>query len=120
MKNNKKAQVITGEYVLVLFILLGIMTAMTIYLRRGIQARIYDARHAAIEVVQDSTQGYLTSNLYHEYEPYYTESETNMMVETEDASEIFPKGWGEDIWKNIVVETNTQSVTETKPPKDAD
>src|SRR3989338_9576767 len=66
-----KAQAVMGEYVLVFFLAIGMATAMTIYFKRGVQARIFDARNAMLNIVVNRTAGYYTGNIQIGYEPYY-------------------------------------------------
>ena len=52
------------------------VTAMTIYFKRGVQARIHDARNAMLNIVVNRTAGYYTGNIQIGYEPYYASTES--------------------------------------------
>ncbi|HBR15931.1 MAG TPA: hypothetical protein DD723_10425 [Candidatus Omnitrophica bacterium] len=112
---NKKAQVVMGEYLLVFFLVVGMMTAMTIYFRRSIQARTRDARNYMIDTVKERTQGYYDGNFYYEYEPYYLSTDSGVERTSSTQSELGEGG----VFKQTIDETlsvNTKS--ETAPPKD--
>lgn len=67
---SNKAQII-GEYALTLFLVVGVLTAMTVYIRRVLQARIFDERKYMMNVVQSAPH---IGKLKLEYEPYYVQS----------------------------------------------
>ena len=71
IKTNK-GQAVMGEYVLTFFLVIGVMTAMTIFLKRAVQARIRDSRQYMDTVVLSETAGvYVARNYQQQYEPYY-------------------------------------------------
>ena len=42
---TRKGQAIMGEYMLVIFVAVGTIVAMTVYFKRAWQARVFDARN---------------------------------------------------------------------------
>ena len=73
LKDNK-AQAVMGEYVLTFFLVIGVMSAMTIYLKRALQGQIYSARDEMANMVATRASGQYTGRLYVGYEPYYLNS----------------------------------------------
>lgn len=120
LKTNK-AQVVMGEYVLVFFLAAGMVTAMTIYFKRAVQARIYNARNSMINTVANLAGDYYDNIfLQREYEPYYI-STASMVMRYENAEINLLPGGSTGIFRKTIDETTavlTQS--ETAPPKDAD
>jgi hypothetical protein len=68
---NKRAQAVMGEYVVVIFLVIAVISTMTIFFKRAVQARIHDARDYMVSEVRERTRGEFDGNLYKEYEPYY-------------------------------------------------
>ena len=74
---NKKGQSVFSEYVMIFFVAIACLIAMTAFVRRSIQARIHDANNFMINAVANSqvcdanclmaTGGKISP----EYEPYY-------------------------------------------------
>ena len=56
LKTNK-AQAVIGEYVLVFFLAIGMVTAMTIYFKRAVQARIHGARDVMLDIFRKTLDG---------------------------------------------------------------
>lgn len=117
---NKKGQAIASEYTLVIFIVIGMVSAMTVYFRRAVQAKIYAARNMTVNYVLNATNQEFAGNLYVEYEPYYGSMES----ETERSSEIFQKlktdgGAGKSRTK-MSSSSNAWADSETLPPREAD
>ena len=116
---NKNAQVMVSEYVLVLFIIMAAMASMTIYFRRAVQAKIWDARVAMVNMVAAQSQGYYKGRLQVEYEPYYTNTDKVVSQDAAETTRLIPTLWGEEYIKQFEEYTNVQTVSETAPPKDA-
>jgi hypothetical protein len=118
---NQRAQIIAGEYVVIIFIVVAMMTAMGTYVKRALQGRIRDARKYMVQTVWDRTvtdEGRLYNGpLWRGYEPYYVD--TNSAVRREDftRSMLLPGGASQKEYKGgMTVFTNS----ETAPPRDAD
>lgn len=65
-----------AEYLLVFFLAIGMITAMTIYFRRAVQGRIHDVRDYVWSDIYNRLGGNYYGNLYKEYEPYYTNTQS--------------------------------------------
>lgn len=72
---NNKAQATVGEYVLVFFVVVGVITGMSIFVRRAIQGRIRDAQDTMYRTIEgEVTNTFGLGNglrFRREYEPYY-------------------------------------------------
>ena len=74
---NKKGQSIMSEYVMIFFMVIAAVAAMTVYVQRGFEARIHDARNYMIDSVINSSacdancMQAAGGNIFYEYEPYY-------------------------------------------------
>ena len=122
---NKKAQVNVAEYTILIVIVVSMVTAMSVYFRRTVQARIREARIYMYQTAHNETKGLVIGNFTHnghfriEYEPYY--QNTTSFIGTDDtitrslrqgaSSGIF--GYSPDTSLTIV----TNSII--APPKDA-
>ena len=120
---NKKAQAIFGEYVLVIFIVIGVMTSMSVYFRRVIQARIHDARSYMIRDVKARAGGYYAdgeANLYVEYEPYYANTASEIRAVQSDIETLVPGASTGKYTKTYSEIKRAQTISTTAPPKEAD
>ena len=116
-----KAQVIS-EYAILFFLVIAVLTAMTGYLRRVLQARIWDARNTMLNTLANvyySDPGNPTSyNMTYEYEPYYTETSstnTNDSVSTERLSAGGTTGvFNKDFTTTITGQTLSQQLPPAK------
>jgi len=115
---NKRAQTISSEYVLVLFLVIGSITAMTMYFKRVVQAQIRDAGNYAVTEVKARTQGYYTGNVYYKYEPYYTRTDSNI-VRRADIETRLEEGGATGIFHKVIDETTAVwTASQTAAPKD--
>ena len=64
---RRKEGQISGEYVLLISLISLAITAMTVYVRRTLQARMYDADRYMITTAASA----LGNSVLYEYEPYY-------------------------------------------------
>ena len=109
------------EYGLLFFLVVGMITTMTIYFKRSMQARIRDARVYMFKSVQNRTAGYYSGNLYVEYEPYY--ANTTSTVDRGGSENVYlvpTPGLSSGIFRKVFSDTiivNTRS--ETAPPVNA-
>lgn len=122
---NQKAQMIANEYVIVFFVVLAIIAAMSTYFRRAIQSRVRGAykvmEYTAYARINSSTavnaSRYSGSSHHAQYEPYYTESISDI-TRAGDTNQFAVAG---NILKKTIDDTTTSdSVTITAPPIDAD
>jgi hypothetical protein len=100
-KNSRRGQMVAAEYVVVIFIVLGAIAIMTVYMKRTIQARAHDAQRMALK----SAAVGLNKSVLVEYEPYYVNQYTMTDQDVVDNTRIVPTG-------DYLKETNTlRSVT---------
>ena len=116
---TNKAQAVMGEYVLVFFVVMGMATAMTIYFKRGVQARIFDARNAMLNMVLNRTQGYYTGDVQIGYEPYYGNTVSTAARRENAATELLPGATTGIFRKTFDDVTAVQTQSQTAPPGDA-
>jgi len=116
--HNRKAQAVIGEYIVLISMVLAAIVAMTVYFRRAVQARIYDARNYMVSEVARRSAGNFSGDLYPEYEPYYTETNATVHRYSDDKSRLLAGGVTGIFQReyNEIVETYMNS--ETLPPKD--
>ena len=118
LKNNR-AQVVSAENILVLFVVLGVMSVMTVYFKRAIQARVHDARDAVLSSIDSSTQGYYGGPLYYDYEPYYTNAESESYRSSTAKVDLLPGVHTGIFRKKFSDVSAAQTKSTTAPPKDA-
>ncbi len=118
---TQKAQAVIGEYVLVFFLVMGMVTAMTIYFKRAIQARIYEARNAMLNMVINRAQDYYNSDISIQigYEPYYGNTVSTVARQEDTRINLLPGGTTGNFYKTIDETTSVQTQSETAAPRDA-
>ena len=123
---NKQAQATMGEYVLVFFIVMGVMATIMVYFKRAVQARMYDVRANMGAMVQRRAGQLYNYNVpvYLSYEPYYMKTNATIdhdyfQNEVLSSPNIFhPSQTGLYI-KNFNEITTVDSASETRPPREA-
>lgn len=88
MLQNKKGQGMTVQYVLTFFLVVALVSAMSVYVRRTLQARIRGARNwmgITVNAVTSNPSYNLVGNYLISYEPYYA---NQTAVREVDSSEI--------------------------------
>ena len=117
LKNNK-GQGIAVQYVLTFFLVIGVVSAMSVYFRRALLSRIRDARNYMVRTVDEVYSG----NLYLEYEPYYVKTEQTRYTDRTDTRSLMgslPASSG--IFQyDIDLTTITLTNSVQTPPKEAD
>ena len=116
LKNNK-AQANLGEYALIFLMAMTVLTVMSVYFKRIIQARLYDAKKTMVDMVAEETQGLHEGNVYGEYEPYYTQASAQITRSTDEESEL---RWQSESRKRFGEESGVNAVSYTLPPAAAD
>ena len=114
-KNQAQAQM--TEYAVIIFVVIGMMTAMGTYVKRALQGRIHDARNYAVNSIKTTTNGIYNGIVYYEYEPYYINSTTEVQSRDSTTSRLFLGGANS---KEFNSESIVMTNSETAPPKDAD
>ncbi|MCA9401296.1 MAG: hypothetical protein KC713_06690 [Candidatus Omnitrophica bacterium] len=117
---NNQAAASFGEYALVIFVVLTVMTSMTVFFKRAISARIYSAKLFMLNEVYTEAKGAYVGNLQVGYEPYYLSTDTNTARNIYNRSDLSKGGRAGKFSKEIDERTQVFSYSETLPPKDAD
>lgn len=109
-----------GEYVLVFVLAIGMVTAMTVYFKRAVQARIYGARNSMMNTVANLAGDYYGNVfLQREYEPYYGRTDS-MVLRQESAGINLLPGGSTGIFRKTVNETTAiQTESQTAAPREA-
>lgn len=116
--SNRQAQAVMGEYVVVIFMVLAVIVAMTVYFKRAIQARLHDARDYMVNDVRQRTAGSYNGELYLHYEPYYTNTIATVARDASSTTRILP-GASSGIFRKVIDETTSVQVnSETAPPRE--
>ncbi len=129
-QRHKRIGQITGEYVLTLFIVVGAITALTVYVKRGLQGRIRDAGQATIQTIRDysyldlgTPQGDIVRTfngiLWKQYEPYYGNRLSQVHVLEDNVKQLLP-GATSGIYRETLDErTMATTVSSQAPPGQA-
>ena len=117
ISRNKKAQAVMGEYAVLIAIVMAVIFAMTVYFKRSVQARIYDARNYMVSEVRTRTTGNFSGNLYMGYEPYYGNTVATVSRRTNDQSGLLPGASSGIFVKNYNQTVMVASNSETAPPR---
>ena len=117
-----RAQVLP-EYVFMLVLVVAAVSAMSVYVRRALQAKIYDARGAMIERVAgayNSSPYAPVTTFSNEYEPYYLQTNTTGISDYQDQDSLTAGGTTGTFLKNIIIGATAADTHSTQlPPKDA-
>ena len=107
------------QYALTFFMVAGIISAMTVFISRGYQGRIHDARDYMIVMVNNAIQaaeGNIVGNLLYEYEPYYTQAAINTGLDSSQTKKLVPTGTPVEMSERRVDETKTSRITANQLP----
>ncbi len=118
LKTNK-AQAVMGEYVMTFFLAVAMVTAMTIYFRRAVQARMHGARNAMLNTVLDRSGTYFTGNILAGYEPYYAQTVSDVRRSEDSETRLLEGGSSGIFQKESDDSTSVTTQSQTAPPKDA-
>ncbi len=119
-ENRLRAQVFV-EYAFVIVIIVSVISAMAVYVRRALQARIWDARNSMIKTVADNYNGVANYTILNEYEPYYSQAATEAANDSGERASLLGGGstttgvFLKDFNSTIDVQTNSEQL----PPRDA-
>jgi len=121
---GKQAQAVVGEYLLVFFLVVGMLTAMSIYFKRAVQARVFGARKTMRNIVIQRADGFYTEDLEdvirRGYEPYYAETNSTVWRRSDTRTDLTAGGTTGIFSKTIDESTTAITRSETAPPKSAD
>ena len=82
---QNKGQGISVQYSTTFFLVVAVVASMTIYIKRGLQARIHDARNyifMTVNEVYSNSSINIVGDLRYEYEPYYANRETIQSIDS--------------------------------------
>lgn len=120
LRKNEKAQARMIEYAMLFALVMAAAVTMTVYFKRGVQARIYDARNYMISEVRARTAGQFDGNLYMGYEPYYANTSAVIARDVTERTAL-DEGGSSGIFTKTYDHTVMIAVnSETAPPRDAD
>ncbi len=118
-----KGQSIAGEYALLFSLVVAVVIAMGVFIKRSIQARWFDTRDYIVLSANAYVDGYYNGPLYYEYEPYYTNTTTDTKRAEIVEQRLLASHSGHPVGisrriEDMHVDMFTNSIT--APPKDAD
>lgn len=106
-----------SQYVIIFFLAIGALVAMTTFVQRALQARIRDTRKYMMDNIK--TYGNVQTNMHYEYEPYYANVSTMTGRSRDEQTDLVAGGATGIFRKNfnsqVIGITNSQQA----PPKDA-
>ena len=115
--NRNHGQVALSQYVIVFFLAIGSIVAMTTFVQRLLQARMRDAKVYMMDNIK--TYGNVDAQMTYEYEPYYANVST-ITDRTKNEEVRLLGGGATGIYrKDVNAQTLTNTVSEQAPPKSA-
>ena len=117
---SSRAQVF-AEYAFVIVIIVAVISAMAVYVRRALQARIWDARNTMIKTVADHYNGVANYTIFNEYEPYYSQAATEAVNDSAEQASLLGGGhtttgvFLKDFNSTVGAQTNSEQL----PPREA-
>ncbi|MBF0479877.1 MAG: hypothetical protein HQL26_10380 [Candidatus Omnitrophica bacterium] len=120
IKKNLNGQILASEYVVVFSVVVGMIVAMTVFVKRSFQARLIDSRDYMIRTVKTQTRGVnLAGNIQAEYEPYYIKQVRLSGSSQNEQSQILPGSQN-----GVFIKSFSQQYSESKnviylPPAEA-
>lgn len=120
---SQKGQLIFSEYVLTFVLVVVVLSAMGVYIKRAIQGRARDANRYVIKRM--SAKGFTNpggTNIWVQYEPYYLSSEAIRGSRAGAEKHLLPVVPGETgIFQVGAQESRTTTSSGAQlPPRDAD
>ncbi len=125
LKHARKGQLVMSEYVLLFFVVVASISAMTLFVQRGLQARHRDANMYAVDLASQACEQLSASGVdckgaagvngfAYQYEPYYGQSKADIGRKMADKKVIDGTGqWG----KYFTERTEVGSTSAQLPPK---
>ena len=85
---NRNGQGSVVQYSLTFFLVVAIVTTMSVFVRRAVQGKIFDGRNYMFNIMGDvyfnSELNFRGGGLFREYEPYYLERDTQRVMDSRD------------------------------------
>jgi hypothetical protein len=122
---NHRGQATVMEYVMMFFLVSALMAAMSLYVKRAVQARMRDARrYMVLQVNAVYTGNIALGNLTLGYEPYYLDSVTYRSQDTDDTLSLIgstlPTASSGIFQAEYDEVTRSRVFSNTAPPRNAD
>lgn len=120
---GKNGQMIASEYVITLFIVVAVITGMSVYFRRAVQGRIRDAHNSMLNIVQERIgTAYTGNDVYIQYEPYYRNTDSTSVVSNNNQKQVLPTyPLSSGLYRSTPNEQTLRTATTTTlPPVNAD
>ena len=124
-RRSQSGQSILSEHIMIFFVVIAVVAAITVYVQRALQARIHDARDYVISSVAnsavcDANCVRAAGNITAEYEPYYTQMTVQSQQNNDQSRTSMPgKAMviGAIYGKSFNEATQTGSVSCQQPPQ---
>jgi len=120
LNKSTKGQINAAEYVVVISLVAASVMGMTVFFRRALQARLNDARHYAVDYVDEHGGGDYVGEVLPEYEVYYTNSVSFLNHEKQTLSSVIPGESQGTFYKNFVESSSHEKTTILLPPEDVE
>ena len=122
--HHTRGQVIS-EYAILFFLVVAVITAMTGYLRRVLQARIWDARNTMVNTIANTYYSDPSNpssyNMVYEYEPYYVQTQSKNTNDSTSTDSLLSAGSINTTGifnKEFIAVTTGQTQGQQLPPSD--
>lgn len=115
--NRKNGQSSLAQYVMVFFMAIGTIVAMTTFVQRALQARIRDTRIYMMNNIKNYAN--ISNNFTYEYEPYYANVSTVVQRNRTEQIRLIGGGATGIFRKNLNAFTSGDTNSVQAPPKDA-
>jgi hypothetical protein len=123
---NNKGQASLSEYVMIFFVVIAAIVAMTVFVQRSLEGRIHDARNFMISSIADSKVcdtnclNATGGSIANEYEPYYSLILSDVQQNAQENSGL-TQGNSAETGSKYIKNTNdlTQTIATSKqlPPQ---
>lgn len=120
---GRKGQMIASEYVITLFIVVAVISGLSVFFRRAVQGRIRDAHNSMLNIVRDRIGAqYAGNSVYIQYEPYYRVTDSESTVANNNQKQVLPSyPLSSGLYRSNPNEQSLRiSNTTTLPPVNAD
>jgi hypothetical protein len=103
------------EYLVIFFLVIGAIVAMTTFIQRTLQGRIRDGRNY---MIREAAKAHGNA-IHYEYEPYYGYTGSNVIRKTDDSTRLFEGGGTGIASKTLNQTVISNTISQQAPPKDA-
>ena len=110
----RRAQVLS-EYAITFFLIVAVISAMSVFVKRALQGRIFEARNAMIRTVNAVSPVAVPL----EYEPYYVETRSEIKRSSSETVGLLGGAPSGVATKDFLEKTEAQTNSVQLSPKDA-